>query len=233
MKIEDRTTPLRAGGGGGSSASGAEDHLEALLLLASGLCHDVNNALGAALGFVEIAREETPPPSEAHQDLGAAVDALARAIGLIGQFRTLCQPPSPHRAGVPLTPLLKEFGKRLGCGQRGRGGRWMDLPQEGLLAQAELLGLYQALCLLFPGWPDSGEHWEWGLRLVRGRPPLGESDGQDRDWALFQLSCPRSGTWDQASWARLSQAWQGLGGGAAIQAPGQVTAWLPLAGSGA
>lgn len=224
---------MRAGGGESSSAPGADAHLEAMLLLASGLCHDVNNALGAALGFVEIAREETPPPSEAHQDLGAAVDALARAINLIGQFRTLCQPPSIRRAGVPLTPLLKEFGKRLGCGQRGRGGRWMELPEEGLLAQAELLGLYQALCLLFPGWPDSCEHWEWGLSLVRGRPPQDEAAGQGRDWALFQLSCPRSGTWDQTAWAHLRQAWQGLGGGAAIQAPGQVTAWLPLAGGGA
>lgn len=233
MKNEDKTAPGRetAGGGERSSAPGADVQMEAMLLLASGLCHDVNNALGAALGFTEIARDEMPAQSEAHQDLGAAVDALVRAIDLISQFRAMCLISPVRRAGIPLTPLVKEFGKRLGCGQWDRGGRWMELPDEGLLAQAELMELYQALCLLFPGWPDSCERWEWSLRLFRGQPPLAEAASQSRDWALFQLSCPVSGTLDQLSWTRLNRAWQGLGGGASIQAPGQVTTWLPLAGS--
>ena len=232
MENEDRATPERVvwGGGEWSSAPGADLQLEAMLLLASGLCHDVNNALGAALGFAEIAREEMSPQSEAHRDLGAAVDALVRAIDVVSQIRAMCLPTSARRAGIPLTPLVKEFGKRLGCGQRGRGGRWMELPEEGLLARAELLGLYQALCLLFPGWPDRCERWEWGLRLVRGRPPLGDATGNGGQWALFQLSCPAAGRLDQASWNRLNSAWQDLGGGVATQAPGQVTTWLPLVG---
>lgn len=204
--------------------------LEALLLLASGFCHDINNALGAALGFVEMAREDIPPTTTAHQDLGGAVDSLARAIGLIGYFRSICQRgPRAGQTRIPLIPLLKEFGKRLGCGQRGQGGRWLQLPEDDLVGWAELWGLHQALSGLFPGWPDDCAAWEWNLSLSRGRPPVGgEADGQT-EWAVFRLEGPDLARWTAATLPRLGRAWERLGGGAAAPQPGLLAAWLPLA----
>lgn len=204
--------------------------LEALRLFASGFCHDISNALGAALGFVEMVREDIPSQTDAHQDLGGAVDSLERAIAFVGQFRAICREGrGSGRVGVPLIPLLKEFGKRLGCGQRGRGGRWLELPEGDLVAWSEVTDLYEALGLLFPGWPDDGQRWEWSLSLSRGRPPAGENPVSDEGCAVFRLSLPDPGARAPLDLAALDQAWRRLGGGASVQEPGLLETWLPLA----
>ncbi len=200
------------------------------MLLASGYCHDLNNALGAALGFVEMVREDLLPSTTAHQDLGGAMDSLVRAIDLVGDFRSICQHGlRTEQTRIPLIPLLKEFGKRLGCGQRGQGGRWLQLPEDELVAWAGLTGLHQALSGLFPGWPDNCGDWEWSLSLTRGRPPVGGEADSAAGWAVFRLEGPDLARWELAALPGLGLAWGRLGGGAAAPEPGILVAWLPLA----
>lgn len=60
--------------------------MEALGTLAGGIAHDFNNILGAVIGFADMARDDVPPGTVAHQNLAEVLTAARRAKDLVRQI---------------------------------------------------------------------------------------------------------------------------------------------------
>jgi len=215
-----------------STDGGAEENeaarLRVLLLLAAGLAHEVNNALGAALGFSEMALEELDQASPARPDLVEVLDALERASQLVRHFLAVCRPAAGPAACVALNPLVKEAGKQ-GC-LEGAGGRLLlDVPGRLLMVRAdpvELFAAVKAMCA-FAAASAPGARPVMRLEEAR-RPPAPDLAGGLAGWACLTLE----GDLDPPP-PSLETAWRRLGGGLSrgdVQGRGaRLTAWLPLA----
>ncbi|MFH1060500.1 MAG: hypothetical protein V1797_17700, partial [Pseudomonadota bacterium] len=173
----------------GDSAAGTENQrLRTLLVLAAGLAHEVNNALGAALGFTEIAMEELQPEHPVRPDLAEVLGALERSSQLLRQFSAVCRPQAGEATRLALNPLVKEAGKQSWLG--GEGARLvLEVPNSLLLVRADPVDLLQAvlgLCNLAtaPG-PDPDPDQTLVMRLEKTREP------------------PEPGLSNAAGWARL------------------------------
>lgn len=83
--------------------------LESLGVLAGGIAHDFNNLLTAVLGNVEMALDELPAGSFAHQSLQDALDATQRAANLSRQMLAYTGRAPLELTEVQLSHLMREI----------------------------------------------------------------------------------------------------------------------------
>lgn len=62
--------------------------LQAMGTLAGGIAHDFNNLLYAIIGYVEMARDDTPEDSKIHANLGKVLEASHRGQDLVSRILT-------------------------------------------------------------------------------------------------------------------------------------------------
>jgi len=86
---------------------------EAIGRLAGGIAHDFNNALGAILGWVELAGEDAPPASRVHERLQRIRDQAERAAGLTAQLLAFARRQVLQRKRISLNALVEEAVKLL------------------------------------------------------------------------------------------------------------------------
>jgi PAS domain S-box-containing protein len=85
--------------------------MEAIGTLAGGIAHDFNNILSAVIGYAEMARDTSPPDSEAIHDLNMVLEAAQRAAGLVRQILAFSRQGENKRvrldAGIVVREALK------------------------------------------------------------------------------------------------------------------------------
>lgn len=85
--------------------------MEAIGTLAGGIAHDFNNILSAVIGYAEMARDASPPVSEAIHDLNMVLEAAQRAAGLVRQILAFSRQGENKRvrldAGIVVREALK------------------------------------------------------------------------------------------------------------------------------
>lgn len=213
---------------GGETGDGEAARLRVLLLLAAGLAHEINNALGAALGFSEMALEELDQASPARPDLVEVLGALERSSQLMRQFLAVCRPAAGPAACVALNPLVKEASKQ-GC-LEGAGGRLLlDVPGRLLMVRADPVDLFAAVKAMCAFAAAAAPGARLAMRLEEARrPPQPDLAGGRAGWACLILE----GNPDPPP-PSLETAWRRLGGGLSregLESRGaRLTAWLPLA----
>ncbi len=87
--------------------------LESVGRLAGGIAHDFNNFLTAIRGYVDLARRELPPRSEAGEDLVEAGKAAERASNLTRQLLIFSRRESMDLKPVDLNVIVGELLKML------------------------------------------------------------------------------------------------------------------------
>lgn len=87
--------------------------LETVGALASGIAHNLNNIVGAILGYVEMAEAETAPNSRTARSLDEIRRAGARATALVDQIMDFGRQRDAHRERVNLRSLLTEAASLL------------------------------------------------------------------------------------------------------------------------
>ena len=86
---------------------------EAIGRLAGGIAHDFNNVLGAILGWVELACNDTPPESKVGQRLQRIHDQAERAVGLTAQLLAFARRQVLQRKRISLNALVEDATKLL------------------------------------------------------------------------------------------------------------------------
>ena len=86
---------------------------EAIGRLAGGIAHDFNNVLGAILGWVELACDESPPQSSVRERLERIRGQAQRAVGLTGQLLAFARRQVLQRKRISLNALVEEGVKLL------------------------------------------------------------------------------------------------------------------------
>lgn len=82
--------------------------MEAIGTLAGGIAHDFNNILAAILGYADMALEEIPSWSPAHNQIKEVVKAGTRAKNLVRQILAFSRKEQQHREPVDLAALIIE-----------------------------------------------------------------------------------------------------------------------------
>ena len=105
--------------------------MEAIGTLAGGIAHDFNNILGAVLGYAEMAKEDSPPGSQASEEISQVIEAGKRAAELVK--RILAFSRQAISEPMPLNPahlvdetlrLLRPVCLRRSPLSRATGCRW-------------------------------------------------------------------------------------------------------------
>ncbi|MEE2676999.1 MAG: histidine kinase N-terminal 7TM domain-containing protein [Myxococcota bacterium] len=104
--------------------------LEGLGVLAGGIAHDFNNLLVAILGNAEIAREDLPPNSPAHEPLADVEAAAASASDLTGQLLAYAGKTAFTREEIDLSVLVREVTSLLSVSIPKNIGLEFNLRQE-------------------------------------------------------------------------------------------------------
>lgn len=215
-------------------ADAENQRLRTLLVLAAGLAHEVNNALGAALGFTEIALEEMAVDDPVRPDLAEVLGALERSTQLLRQFMAVCRPQAGATPCLALNPVVKEAGKQSWLGSEGRR-LTLEVPNALLWVRADPVHLLEAvlgLCDLAAA-PEPGRAAAQGLlmRLEKTNDPPEPGLSNDAGWAWLGLQGALT-----PPGAELAAAWRRLGGGLQGESLDQgrmrLSAWLPLEGGG-
>jgi signal transduction histidine kinase len=81
---------------------------EAIGRLAGGIAHDFNNALGAILGWAELAQGETQAGSRLHERLQRILDQTQRAAGLTAQLLAFARRQVLQPKKINLNTLIEE-----------------------------------------------------------------------------------------------------------------------------
>jgi two-component system, cell cycle sensor histidine kinase and response regulator CckA len=81
---------------------------EAIGRLAGGIAHDFNNAMGAILGWADLARQEAPPGSRLQDRLGKICAQAQRAAGLTSQLLAFARQQVLQRRKINLNSLVEE-----------------------------------------------------------------------------------------------------------------------------
>ncbi len=85
-----------------------ESHkMQAIGTMAGGIAHDFNNILGAILGNVELAKQDTGPDSPAMVSLVEIEKAGRRARDLVRQILTFSRNESPKRSPIQLAEVVQ------------------------------------------------------------------------------------------------------------------------------
>jgi len=82
--------------------------MEAIGTLAGGIAHDFNNILGVIIGYTELALDEIPPKSNAHQNMEQVLTAAGRAVDLVKQILAFSRQTDRKRRPLNLIPIIKE-----------------------------------------------------------------------------------------------------------------------------
>lgn len=213
----------------------AEDdpkRLRTLLTLAAGLAHEVNNALGAAMGFTEMALDELAPDAPSRPDLLDALGALDRSSRLVRQFLAACRSAPGSVPCLALNPLVKEAGKQGWLGLE-IGRVTLEAPAELLMVRADpvaALAAVMAVCELAAA-ARQADGQGLTVRLERTLEPPEPGLANLAGWGCLRVE-GELGPTEPAQAA----AWRELGGGLRRDELGgghsRVLAWLPLAPEG-
>lgn len=82
--------------------------MQAVGTMAGGIAHDFNNIIGAILGNVELAKQDTETASPAFVSLSEIDKAARRARDLVRQILTFSRNESPKRVPVRLAEVVQE-----------------------------------------------------------------------------------------------------------------------------
>ncbi len=82
--------------------------MEAIGTLAGGIAHDFNNILAALLGYAEMALEDTPESSPAHEPLEGVLKAGSRAKDLVNHILAFSRKSHPGRSPIQMHLIVKE-----------------------------------------------------------------------------------------------------------------------------
>lgn len=83
--------------------------LETMATLASGIAHNVNNALAIIVGNSEIARRLAPADPAVRQSLDAVLTACAQARTFVQRMDTFARPRAGERRPLSLGPIVQEI----------------------------------------------------------------------------------------------------------------------------
>ncbi len=84
--------------------------MEALGILAGGICHDFNNAINVIMGYAQICLEAVQDPL-VKEHLEIILDECRRAAALTAQILSFSRESAPEKKLLDLKPLVKEFTK--------------------------------------------------------------------------------------------------------------------------
>jgi PAS domain S-box-containing protein len=87
--------------------------LEAIGTLAGGIAHDFNNILSAIIGYSELAEDDLPADSPAHESIKEVIKAGDRAKDLVKQILTFSRQMETERRPVKAHLIIKEALKLL------------------------------------------------------------------------------------------------------------------------
>jgi signal transduction histidine kinase/CheY-like chemotaxis protein len=112
-----------------------QERVRALGQMASGIAHDINNALSPAAMYVQRALEnQTDLPDEARAQLRVVESAIQSVAQTIGRLREYYREQEPARPDEPVDPNL-EIRKAVELTR----ARWHDMPQQrGAFIEVEL-----------------------------------------------------------------------------------------------
>ncbi len=89
------------------AAARKADKLESLGILAAGIAHDFNNLLSGVFGYMDLAREESPPGGKSRILLDKALASLERAKNLTRELLTFAKGGDPAIAAGDIGLLLR------------------------------------------------------------------------------------------------------------------------------
>ncbi len=81
---------------------------EAVGTLASGISHNVNNALAVIVGNTDVLRKLAPADSAIQESLDAVLTASAQMQTLVRRIETFARPHAGHRRAASLGPLVED-----------------------------------------------------------------------------------------------------------------------------
>ncbi|MBF0550350.1 MAG: response regulator [Deltaproteobacteria bacterium] len=85
-----------------------DNQLEAISTLVGGIAHDFNNLLAIIIGYMELARIDSPPQAIIHRHLGQAMDACWSAKHLTQRLLFLSHGGVPNIISSDIIELIKE-----------------------------------------------------------------------------------------------------------------------------
>jgi PAS domain S-box-containing protein len=115
--------------------------LESLGVLAGGIAHDFNNLLTAIMTGVSMVKMDSAPGSEAHEMLGEAEKASARAMELTAQLLTFAKGGKPVKAALSVERVIEGSssfalrGSATSCVMNFAEGLWPVEADAGQLGQ--------------------------------------------------------------------------------------------------
>lgn len=119
--------------------------MESIGTLAGGVAHDFNNILTGMMGFAELALLELGPRHAIAEHVRHILSLGARARDLVRQLLLFSRPSTGERQACDLQGLLSEFAALLGRTLPEHIEIELDLPQEGLVIEANPSQLQQVL----------------------------------------------------------------------------------------
>jgi len=84
------------------------DRLATIGELAAGVAHELNEPLGAVLGFAQLARKHTDLPDPADQDIKKIESAALQAREIIRKLMVFARQTAPHKTRVNLNQLVED-----------------------------------------------------------------------------------------------------------------------------
>jgi len=87
--------------------------MEAIGTLAGGIAHDFNNILCALIGYADLAKDDIPEGTAAHQNQEQVINAANRAAELVKQILTFSRKDETNLHPVNITAIVEEALKML------------------------------------------------------------------------------------------------------------------------
>jgi len=84
------------------------DRLATIGELAAGVAHELNEPLGAVLGFAQLARKHTGLPDPADQDIRKIESAALQAREIVRKLMVFARQTAPHKTRVNLNQLVED-----------------------------------------------------------------------------------------------------------------------------
>jgi len=84
------------------------DRLATIGELAAGVAHELNEPLGAVLGFAQLARKHTDLPDPADQDIKKIESAALQAREIVRKLMVFARQTPPHKTHVNLNELVED-----------------------------------------------------------------------------------------------------------------------------
>ncbi|MCC7292101.1 MAG: hypothetical protein IT449_08590 [Phycisphaerales bacterium] len=122
------------------------DRLATIGRLAAGMAHEINEPLGAILGFAQLARKFSGVPDPVARDLQKIVQAALHAREFVRKLMLFARQSPPSRTSVRLNEIVEESLVLLGSRLKESGVTVVrDLDQSGCTLSADAVQLHQLL----------------------------------------------------------------------------------------